>query len=104
MKLKTGTTIQNSTQSGIIDVTAMNAVNVDPTSVSGLTTETAAGVLQWGISGTQLNFSQPMTLSIAVDPSYNGDTLDVYRAESPAGPWTQTGIVRVTTSWVRPEQ
>jgi peptidoglycan hydrolase-like protein with peptidoglycan-binding domain len=77
MLLPAGIIIQNSTTGSPIDVTTLNTQDITSTSVSGITTDTAVGVLQWGTPSIPLSFTAPITLSIAVDPGYNGDTLDI---------------------------
>ena len=96
MLLPAGTVIQNSANGAPIDVTTITAQDIASSSVSGFTTEVPVGVLQWGTPSIALSFTQPITLSIAVDPGFNGDTLDIFDSESQNGPWTQAGLVSPT--------
>jgi chitodextrinase len=96
MLLPAGVIIQNSTNGSPIDVTTLSTQDIASSSVSGITTETPVGVLQWGTPSIPLSFTAPITLAIAVDPGFNGDTLDVFDSESQSGPWAQTGLVSPT--------
>jgi chitodextrinase len=96
MLLPAGTVIQNSTNGASIDITTLNTQDIASTSLSGFTTETPVAVLQWGTPSIPLSFTQPITLSIAVDPGFNGDTLDIYDSESQTGPWVPTGLATPT--------
>lgn len=89
-------------------ITKSNGSDFDPTSLttadvatsslsgfsSGLTTD---GAVQFGISGTTLEFSTPITLNIYVGTSLNGQTLNVVRSASSDSGWTSDGIVSPAT-------
>jgi hypothetical protein len=53
----------------------------------------AKASLQWGILGTTLNFSEPITLNIYVGTEYNGRILKVQRSPEKSDGWTDDGIV-----------
>lgn len=49
--------------------------------------------IQWGIPGVELEFSEPISISIFVGEDLNGQTLNVVRSTSGSGGWTSGGIV-----------
>ncbi len=80
------------------DATALTATDVSNSSLSGLGTGVVVdGALQWGIVDLGLQFSSPITLSIFVGTSLNGQTLNIVRSTSNSGGWTSDGIVSPAT-------
>ncbi len=59
----------------------------------------ADGALQWGLSGIELAFSAPISVSISVGESFNGQVLNVVRSTSGSS-WTSDGIVPPATCTV----
>jgi hypothetical protein len=97
VKLKKNTVVTNQSAGAGVDVTALTIADVSIPSVTPPSVDAViAGAMQWGTPGVGLAFNQSFTIDLVVSPSFNGDTLDIYRSESPAGPWTQAGIVTTT--------
>jgi photosystem II stability/assembly factor-like uncharacterized protein len=65
---------------GTIDTTALTMT--DSTSTVSNVTGSNVGAVQYGIPSVSLSFDTPVTISIPVNDSYNGRTLDVYRSSS----------------------
>jgi hypothetical protein len=87
-------TVISKASNEIFDATAIQAVALPVSSVSGLGSNANVDVVfSWGIPNTTLAFSNPVTLSLAVDPSLNGTTLTVERSISGDAGWTSDGIV-----------
>jgi hypothetical protein len=83
------------------DPTTLEASSIESSSLSGFSQEvTVDGALQWGIPSTTLEFSTPITLSIYVGTSLNGQTLNVVRSTSTTYDWTSDGIVDPATCTV----
>jgi len=83
------------------DATALTASIPDAGTLSGLGTGTVAdGVLQWGIVNLGLQFSNPISISIFVGTSLNGQVLNIQRSTSGAGDWTSDGIAAPATCTV----
>jgi len=77
----------------VFNANLISGTQVDVTTISGLDVGyTAVGAIQWGISGTTLKFSPPITVSIYLGSSYNSQTLYVYRSESLSVGWTSSGL------------
>ncbi len=73
--------------------TDLTASLVSVGSLSGFSSSvSAAGSLQWGIAGSTLVFSEPITLSVYVGTSLNDKTLNVYRSHNVDSGWTNDGI------------
>ncbi len=53
-------------------------------------------VIQWGIPGVTLTFSNPITINIYVGTIYNNQTFNVYRSPSLNNGWTNTGLISST--------
>lgn len=84
-----------------LDPTALTTSNVTTSSLSGFSQSVIVdGALQWGTSTTTLEFSTPITLSIYVGASLNGQTLNVVRSASKDSGWTSDGIVSPATCTV----
>jgi len=80
------------------DATALTASTPVAGTLSGLTSGAVMdGSLQWGIVNLGLQFSSPITLSIYVGDSFNGQTLSVVRSTSASSGWTSDGIVSPAT-------
>jgi hypothetical protein len=63
------------------------------------------GTVQYGLTSSSIALNQLVTITISVDPSYNGQTLPVYQSEDGGITWTQlttclitNGICSFTTS------
>lgn len=66
--------------------------------ISGLEDgKVAYGALQFGITGTSLEFSQAITIKIFVGATLDGKTLSVVRSSNLSTGWTQEGIVTPST-------
>lgn len=93
VSLPAGVTITKSDGSGM-DASLITAANASASSLTGLATgKVVEGGLQWGIPGTGLVFSSPITLNIFVGTDKNGQTLTVYRSLSTSSGWVTDGIV-----------
>ncbi|MCX6724314.1 MAG: chitobiase/beta-hexosaminidase C-terminal domain-containing protein [Candidatus Staskawiczbacteria bacterium] len=80
------------------DATALTASTPASGTLSGLTSGAVIdGSLQWGIVNLGLQFSSPITLSIYVGSSFNGQTLTIVRSTSASSGWTSDGIVSPAT-------
>ena len=80
------------------DATALTASTPAAGTLSGLTAGAVMdGSLQWGIVNLGLQFSSPITLSIYVGDSFNGQTLTIVRSTSSSSGWTSDGIVSPAT-------
>lgn len=95
VKLRGGNSITKN-GGGSLDVTALTATDLDPASLTLPSDTVAEGAVQFGVPGVALSFTQPTTITISVSPSNNGDTLNIYRAESLTGPWLTTGLSATT--------
>lgn len=85
-----------------VDAAPFNAANlssseVATSSLSGISFNTPVSALQWGVAGLGLQFNNPITISIFVGNSYNGQTLSVVRSVSGTDSWTNDGIVSPAT-------
>lgn len=82
---------------------AINSANITASTPStGAFTSLGAnkvvdGALQWGIPGIHLSFSQPITISIYVGTSLNGQTLNIVHSATGNSDWTSDGIVSPAT-------
>jgi hypothetical protein len=80
------------------DATALTTNTPVAGTLSGLTSGAVVdGSLQWGIVNLGLQFSSPITLSIYVGTSFNGQTLNIVRSTSGSDGWTSDGIVSPAT-------
>jgi len=80
------------------DASALTANTPAAGTLSGLTSGAVMdGSLQWGIVNLGLQFSNPITLSIYVGTSFNGQTLSIVRSTSGSDGWTSDGIVSPAT-------
>lgn len=76
------------------DSSQLTSDDVNINSLAGLGTGVVVdGALQWGLPNVELSFTDPITLSIFVGASFNGQTLSVVRSTTGSGGWTSTGIV-----------
>ncbi len=50
----------------------------------------AVGAVNFGLPSISLTTSQPVTISIATDTAYNGQSMDVFKKEIGGSTWTQT--------------
>ena len=83
---------------GEFDANLLTSSEVEVGSLTGLTSGSVVkGALQWGIPGTGLKFSEPITVSIFVGIDLNGQTLNVVRSVTGNGDWTSDGIVPPAT-------
>lgn len=83
------------------DASDLTSDDVNVNSLAGLGTGVVAdGALQWGLPNIELEFSDPITLSIFVGTSLNGQTLSVVRSTTGSAGWTSTGIVAPGTCLV----
>jgi hypothetical protein len=78
----TMTTPSNSDFTAIIATTSVITANLP--SNSGV-----AGAMQYGFTSTTIVLSQPITITIPVSSSYDGQTLAVYNSEDGGVSWTQ---------------
>ncbi len=76
----------------------LTANSVTSSSLSGLGSGVVAdGALQWGLSEIELQFSSPITITIFVGTSFDGQTLNITRSTSGSSSWTSDGIVPPAT-------
>ncbi|HWS48727.1 MAG TPA: S8 family serine peptidase [Candidatus Methanoperedens sp.] len=86
-------TIITELNDAVFNANLISGTQVDVSTISGLEVGyTAAGAIQWGITGTTLKFSQPIIVSIYLGSAYDSQTLYVYRSESLSVGWTSTGL------------
>jgi len=86
---------------GTFDTTALAAAVLGVNAITGLdASATAHGVLQWGVAGLGLIFSQPITVRLAVGGSLDGNLLNILRSISGNDGWTIEGIVPPTSCTV----
>lgn len=86
---------------GNFDATALAASSVASGYLTGLGNGVVVdGAVQWGIVNLGLQFSNPITISIFVGTSFNGQTLNVVRSTSGSAGWTNDGIVSPATCLV----
>jgi len=98
--LPAGTEITNAA-GGNINPSALAAVGVTPSSLSGLGTGIVVdGAFQWGIAGLGLQFSQPIKITIYVGTALASQTLTILRSISETSDWTSDGIVPPATAVV----
>jgi hypothetical protein len=96
-----GTTMTTASSSDFTTITATTSV-----STTNLPTNSnVQGAVQYGFATTTISLSQPVTISIPVDSSYNGQTFQVYQSEDGGVTWTalttcvvSSGICSFTTS------
>jgi len=94
-------TVITKTDGGTFDANDMSAADVTLSALSGLGDNAVVdGALQWGVPNLGLTFSQPITISIFVGTSRNGQTLSVVRSTSMTSGWNTDGIVRPSTCLV----
>lgn len=71
--------------------------NLNNGDLSGLASNfSVVGAMQWGITGTTLKFSNPITIRINVGSANEGKTLSVFRSLVNNGSWTVDGLVNQT--------
>lgn len=92
------TTIITTATDQNFDATQITLATITPTSLSGLSSQVQAiSALQWGLTDTTLAFSKPLTVTLYVGTSYEGQTLNVVRSISGQSGWTTDGIVSPAT-------
>jgi DNA-binding beta-propeller fold protein YncE len=80
-----------------LDVNQISEANMDKNNVSNLTAGfNPQALMQWGIPGVTLVFSQPVQINMYVGADYNGQTLTVLRSPSVSTGWTTEGLVSST--------
>jgi cysteine-rich repeat protein len=90
-------TIISRTDGENMSVGDLSAGDVSTETLSGLGESVVVdGALQWGIENLGLQFSTPITISIFVGESFNGQTLDIVRSTSGSDGWTNDGISPTT--------
>ncbi len=95
--LPQGTTITRA-GGGTFDANNLTASSTAVSSLSGLGSGVVAdGALQWGLVGTELQFSSPISITIFVGASFNGQTLNVTRSTTGSSGWTSDGITSPAT-------
>ncbi|MDO8240358.1 MAG: GLUG motif-containing protein [Candidatus Moranbacteria bacterium] len=80
-------TIMTKTGGGTIDFTTMDFEDISAALQSASST-TIAGAVSIGIPGFNLSFSQNITVTIPVDASLNGQTLNIYFQNADQTDWT----------------
>lgn len=81
-----------------IDGNNLMATSSDETLLSGFGSDQAVkGAIKWGILNKALRFSSPISVSIFVGGSLNGQTLNVVRSIDGSSGWTADGIVAPAT-------
>lgn len=93
--LTAGTIISESNDS-IFDANLISGTEVEVNSVSNLEAGyLAQKVVQWGIPGTTLKFSQPVQVRIFVGSAFDGQVMNIYRSSLLSSGWTNTGLSSV---------
>lgn len=76
------------------DPTQLTAEPIDPVIIQGFPGNAVVEqAFEWGIAGTTVAFTAPLSVNVYVGPTLEGQTLYVYRSESLASGWGTTGIV-----------
>jgi len=75
------------TGGGTMDLIALNLEDITQ-ALKNISTNTIAGAVSIGIPGLNLSFSKDITVTIPVDSSYNGQTLNVYFQSAGQTDWT----------------
>lgn len=84
-----------------IDISALSSSAVTVGTLSGFSSNTVVdGALQWGIPNIGLEFTAPVSVSIFVGTSLNGQTLNITRSTNGSSGWTNDGIVDPKTCTV----
>lgn len=94
IQIPAGTVISSSNGTNF-DVAALHNPFVSLLAVTGLGANSVVdGVLQWGIEGASLAFSNPITIKLYVGTGLNGSTLLIKRSalSLPSGGWEADGI------------
>jgi LysM repeat protein len=74
------------TDGGSLDITALTSLETTATDLANLT---VANVIKFGIPNLKLTFSSPITITIEVGDSYNGQTLSVYYQNEGESTWNK---------------
>ena len=93
MTIPSGTQI-TPTSGGTIDITSLNTQNIAATIRNDV--PNSKGAIKVGIPSQNLTFSQPVTVTMDVDPNYNGKTLKIYSRPDSGGGWTYHGTCSVS--------
>ena len=101
VSIPSGTIMTTASTSDFTTIVATTTVTTDNLpSNSGV-----LGTVQYGLTSSSIALNQLVTITISVDPSYNGQTLPVYQSEDGGITWTQlttclitNGICSFTTS------
>jgi len=94
-------TVISRTDGESLDINGLTANSVSADTLSDLGTGVVIdGALQWGVVDHGLEFSSPITLSIYVGTSLNGQTLNILRSINGTSDWTNDGIVSPATCLV----
>jgi len=98
--LPTGTSI-TPTGGGNINTADLQTVYVDPGTLSGFADGAIArAALRFGITGKDLDFSDPVAIRLYVGSAFNGHGLFVRRSATGTAGWTAAGIVSVAPAVV----
>ncbi|MDP1833337.1 MAG: hypothetical protein Q8L11_00185 [Candidatus Moranbacteria bacterium] len=88
-------TIITNTDGGTFDLSQLDITNVTASVRS--TVPTSRGAIEIGVPDTRLTFTNnPITISIAVDPVYNGDSLAIQSKSAGSSTWVDEGSCVVT--------
>jgi uncharacterized protein (TIGR02145 family) len=82
--------------SGTIDITSLNTEDISA-AISQLNSN-SKGAIRIGIPSHNLTFSQAITVSMDVHPSYNGKALTIYSRPDSGGDWAYHGSCNVSGS------
>jgi hypothetical protein len=82
--------------SGTVDFTGLDIQNIS----QAISNENASskGAVKIGIPSQNLTFSNPITVTMEVQPSYNGKTLTIYSRPDSGGDWTYHGSCTVSSN------
>jgi|GEM_PF-2354171 len=90
-------TVISSANHEAISAAELSAALQDIAKTSGFATGFSANaVLQWGISGKKIAFSNPISISIFVGKALDGQTLAIRRSTSGTGDWETEGLQTTT--------
>ncbi|MDP1884717.1 MAG: hypothetical protein Q8L10_05145 [Candidatus Moranbacteria bacterium] len=89
-------TVITNTDGGTFDLSKLDITNV--TSSVRSTIATSRGAIEIGVPDTRLTFTNnPITISIAIDPVYNGDSLAIQSKSAGSSDWVDEGSCVVTS-------
>ena len=93
VSIPSGTTFTTASSSDFTQIVATTTVATDNLpSNSGV-----LGTIQYGLASSSISLNQLVTITIPVDPSYDGQSLPVYQSENGGVSWTQLTTCTITS-------